>query len=587
LQYFFELFRRVCCVANMRRRRRAWTSIPGAMRTLATNSMPPHTTRMQSLLETLLDAPSSGAVALSRAQERTIAACHQGRSVFLHVPTGAGKSLAFQLPALLAPLSHKTIVVSPLIALMQDQVTTLKRRGFEALHVTSDKRPQPLPELLARAQLVYATPEFLLRNTEMRDLVQLLAARGQLARLVIDEAHCILEWGNSFRPSYLELSKWRARHLSGVPMTFATATITDEAIGHIADMFGMNIVDDGTASSDHGAPSGSAATVGDRSQHNDLVLVQDIQDRQNLRLEVLAKPGSMQHAAAMIVRRVGNAPTIVYCLTKKEAEDVCLAIIRAGGNAGVYHGGLSRKRRDFVQKQWMVGKLAVICATTAFGMGIDRPDVQFVYHHSIPATLSSYHQQVGRAGRDGSPAQCVLLYAERDKSRVLSLSGPSDDLDGFASSGLHADVEEMASFCETTGCRKEILFTHFGQVFDATACNRNCNCGEPLAMDETHDEAEDENGDVGFGRSQALSKTKSSQGRSAPNRGAVEVYYQRVLNETKRLGLPKREALSRRVVEAILAHPPETEEAMACIRGVGETKASRFYTVFSDFRRRD
>ncbi|KAG1695350.1 hypothetical protein DVH05_020387 [Phytophthora capsici] len=192
-----------------------------------------------------------------------------------------------------------------------------------------------------------------------------------------------------------------------------------------------------------------------------MVVMQQVTDRETVRMDVMRKTSQ---AAQQIVNRVGNETTIVFCMTQKEAEDTCLALVRIDCHAGVYHGGLPRKRRDFVRKQWMMGQLTIICATSAFGMGVDRADVRFVVHHSIPLSLSASSQQIGRSGRAGKPTECILLYSDADKRRADALTTERLDVDGigfgvFVTNGSsQGDLEDVVGFCEmATGCRKELL----------------------------------------------------------------------------------------------------------------------------------
>ncbi|KAG1684595.1 hypothetical protein DVH05_028570 [Phytophthora capsici] len=218
-------------------------------------------------------------------------------------------------------------------------------------------------------------------NAEMKTWMRAAANEVRLDRIVLDEAHCVLEWGNTFRPSYLQLSQWKTQFFSDVPLTLATASVSDEDIAKLAELFHLQLRNDAPVE----------ALTQKASRHSEMVVIQQVTDRENLRLEVMRKT---PQAAQQIAARVGNETTIVFCMTQKEAEDTCLALVRIGCHAGVYHGGLPRKRREFVRKQWMMGQLTVICATSAFGMGVDRADVRFVVHHSIPLSLSAYSQQI-------------------------------------------------------------------------------------------------------------------------------------------------------------------------------------------------
>ncbi|KAH7464924.1 ATP-dependent helicase SGS1 [Phytophthora ramorum] len=519
----------------------------------------------------LLELGACDVLPVTEAQSTAVTMANQGYSIFLHLPTGAGKSLAFQAPALLTGADKTTLVVSPLIALMHDQVAALRRKGVEAVQVSGGERNKsvPLSQLLSGQRLVYTTPEFLQMNAEMRAWMRAAVNEARLARIVLDEAHCVLEWGNSFRPSYLELSRWKTQFFSGVPITLATASVSDEDIARLAELFQLELLEAAPAEEES-----RLAKVGTRQSQ--LVLVQQVTDRKNLRMEVVRKSSQ---AADTIAKRVGKETTIVYCMTKKEAEDTCLALVRVGCHAGVYHGGLPRKRREFVRKQWMMGQLTIICATSAFGMGIDRSDVRFVVHHSIPLSLSAYSQQIGRSGRDGKPAVCILLYSEADKSRADRLTTERLDSDGTgygasSNGSSRGELEEIAAFCEmTSGCRKELLYTHFGFRFDTARCVQNCNCGVPLEAAAESWRNED------LDAEEEPNKSKVEEEDGIP-KGTIEYQYQKILAVSKRLKLPKREALSRRLIRDILEAEPASEEEMASMRGIGPDKAARYFRLF-------
>ncbi|CAI5742861.1 unnamed protein product [Peronospora destructor] len=520
----------------------------------------------------LLEVDADDAFQVTEAQSTAVTMATKGYSVFLHLPTGAGKSLAFQAPALLTAVDKMTLVVSPLIALMHDQVAALRRKGIDAIQIsgTERNRSTSLSQLLTGQRLVYTTPEFLQMNGEMKSWVLAARKEDRLARIVLDEAHCVLEWGNTFRPSYLQLSQWKTQFLSEVPITLATASVSDEDIAKLAELFHLHLLSAGPTK------DGRRETwVSEQARHSQLVLIQQVRDRENLRMEVVRKNSK---AAEWIANRVEKDTTIVYCMTQKEAEEACLALVRIGCHAGVYHGGLPRKRREFVRKQWMMGQLTIICATSAFGMGIDRSDVRFVIHHSIPLSISAYSQQIGRSGRDGKPAICVLLYSEADKSRADTLTTDRLDFNDTGSCAMsngssREELEYVAAFCEMTdGCRKELLYSHFGFHFDGSRCVRNCNCGVPLkAAESWRDE-----------RSDTDHKGKINEGITENNlsKGAIEYQYQKILAESKRLKLPKREALSRRLIRDVLEAKPASEEEMSVMRGIGPTKASRYYHLF-------
>ena len=210
----------------------------------------------------------------------------------------------------------------------------------------------------------------------MRAWAARMASANAIERLVLDEAHCVLQWGNSFRPAYMLLGEWKARHLAGVPVTLATATVSDAAIAELAQVFQLQPLDllsaDAALAASPSPPSSSSAAAAApppaATLASQMVVLQDVQDRANLRLRIVRK----QHDAALaqIAQCVQGEPAIVYCLTRREAEQVCLALVERGCRAGAYHGGMPRKRREFVRKQWMGGHLSLICATSAFGVSV-------------------------------------------------------------------------------------------------------------------------------------------------------------------------------------------------------------------------
>ncbi|GMF65727.1 unnamed protein product [Phytophthora lilii] len=325
--------------------------------------------------------------------------------------------------------------------------------------VSGDERNKsvPLSQQLRGQRLVYTTPEFLQMNAEMRDWVRMAERDKRLARIVLDEAHCVLEWGNTFRPSYLQLCQWKTQYFSELPVTLATASISDEDIARLAALLNLKLLP--AVPTDEAIGNKMTKVQG---RHGQLVLVQQVTDRKNLRMEVVRKTAQ---AAKWISNRVGKETTIVYCMTRKEAEDTCLELVRTGCRAGVYHGGIPQ-------------------SPDSDGMGVG-------------------------AISNGS-------------SRV--------------------ELEEVAAFCEmTAGCRKGLLYSHFGFAFDMSRCVRNCNCSDPLDAgteswsDEEHDYRK------------LTDKIKMEEEDCIP-RGTIEYQYQKVLAESKRLKLPNREALSRRLI---------------------------------------
>ncbi len=324
-------------------------------------------------------------------QREAVEAVMAGRDVLAVMPTGSGKSLCYQLPALLA--DGVTLVVSPLIALMEDQFAALRNRGIEGAEMlTSNMTPAAVAEALERigngeARLVYVAPE----RFSSRRFLDAIGAVG-VARLAVDEAHCLSEWGHDFRPDYLRLADVRER--LGSPATIAlTATATTRVSADIVKALRLR----------------------------DPVSIRTGFDRPNLAFAVVpvagdhAKPGVLMQ----LLGAPGALPAVIYCGRRRTCEEVVSTLTAAGINAAAYHAGLRGDRRTATLNAFLAGELDAVAATTAFGMGIDKADVRSVVHWALPASPEEYYQQAGRAGRDGEPARCTLLYSPRDKGLIV------------------------------------------------------------------------------------------------------------------------------------------------------------------------
>jgi ATP-dependent DNA helicase RecQ len=319
------------------------------------------------------------------------------------MPTGAGKSLCFQLPALLLP-GH-TLVVSPLIALMQDQCDHLQALGIRAVqwHSAQDATAQADAQqrwLDGRARIAFITPERLLQHDFMA-----LVRRQRVSLLVVDEAHCISQWGHDFRPAYQALGQ-AAAALKGATVLALTATATDEVRDDIRNT--LRIPAAGVVASDSHRPNLNLA-------------VDAAQDEAHKLPRVLA------HLTRC------HGPALIYTTTVKAAEALHQALQAAGVAAGLYHGRLPAVARAAAQQAFMQGEVQTMVATNAFGLGVDKPDIRLVLHHQLPASLDVYYQEAGRAGRDGQPADCVLLYLRRDRAvQQFFLNGRYPDEDDAA-----------------------------------------------------------------------------------------------------------------------------------------------------------
>ena len=380
-------------------------------------------------------------------QVRAMDALLAGQNVLTVMPTGSGKSLCFQVPALIR--TGLTIVVSPLVALMQDQVAALRLAGVAADAINSSRERADNVAAWQRAasgetRLLYMAPERLMTE-------RMLSALGRLdvGLIAIDEAHCISQWGPSFRPEYQDLSRLR-EIFPGVPIAALTATADEVTRQDItAQLF-----------------AGNAASI---------VLGFD---RPNIKLTVEMKASWKPQILAFIERHRG-ASGIVYCLWRKKTEEVAAFLIDNGVAARAYHAGMDKTVRDANQNIFMTEPGVVIVATIAFGMGIDKSDVRFVFHADLPASLEAYYQEIGRAGRDGQPAEAHLLYGLGD-IRMRRMFIEQEAAGEERKRREHHRLDALLGFCESSTCRRRILLDYFGE--QTQACG-NCDaCLDPVDM---------------------------------------------------------------------------------------------------------
>jgi len=376
-------------------------------------------------------------------QEAIIASVTGGRDTLAILTTGSGKSLCYQLPAVY--LGGLTLVVSPLLALMKDQVDALNARGIRAAAWNSllDAAGRSRIDATLRdgsLRLLFVSPERCLQPGFLESL------REFPVRLIaIDEAHCISEWGHDFRPEYRDLARLR-RCFPSAPVIALTATAVPAVRRDICEQLGL---------------VKPREFVG--SFH-----------RKNLDYRVLKKKNASVQLAEICCRHRGESG-IVYCLSKKETEE-CAADLRKRGFAAVaYHAGLSRPVREAVQDAFLKNTARIVCATVAFGMGIDKPDVRFVVHYDLPKSVEAYYQETGRAGRDGKPAECILLFSRGDAIRIRFML----DHDGAgeqATRTARTKLRDMVGYCETAGCRRQFLLAYFGERGVREDCSLCTTC---------------------------------------------------------------------------------------------------------------
>src|SRR6266849_703019 len=376
-------------------------------------------------------------------QEEIVTDALAGRDVFALMPTGGGKSLCFQLPALLR--EGLTIVVSPLISLMKDQVDALQTSGIAATFLNSALDRHEAVERLRRLnrgeyRLLYVAPERL-----MLDGFFERALNSNIAQLAIDEAHLISKWSHDFRPEYRELKKLR-RHLPDVPIMALTATATERVRKDIVDQLHL---------------------------HNARCYVASF-NRPNLTYRVVPKSSPYEQMLTFIRARP-NESGIVYCASRKTADSLATKLNSDGVKAKPYHAGLEAKKRTKHQELFLRDDARVITATIAFGMGINKPNVHFVVHHDLPKNIESYYQETGRAGRDGLPSECVLLFSASDVVKQRRFIEEKSEREQRVA---REQLRDTIHYAETRDCRRAALLKYFGEEFPAP-CNGCDNCLEP------------------------------------------------------------------------------------------------------------
>ena len=388
------------------------------------------------------------------AQEELIDAVLSGRDVLGVMPTGGGKSLCYQIPALLLP--GITLVISPLISLMQDQVLTLKSVGVPAAYLNSSLSLEQQSLVLrnlrqGRYKILYAAPERLLGEGFLA-----MAREVPISLVAVDEAHCISQWGQDFRPSYLKIPEF-LQTLPQRPVVSAyTATATPTVRRDIQKCLNLR---------------------------NPLVKVTGF-DRPNLRFEVRT-PDSKRGTLLTLLALRKDKSGIVYCSTRKEVDSVCSFLLDKHFAAARYHAGLPDELRRKNQEDFLYDRKTVMVATNAFGMGIDKSNVSYVIHYNMPQSMESYYQEAGRAGRDGEPAECILLFGKRDivtAKFLIEKSYEESELSEEDRALLkQQDMKRlwaMVDYCQTPGCLRQYILSYFGQ-YNTPKCGNCGNCAPP------------------------------------------------------------------------------------------------------------
>ena len=384
-------------------------------------------------------------------QETLVNGILSGRDTLGIMPTGAGKSLCYQIPALL--MSGITLVVSPLISLMKDQVTALNQAGIHAAYLNSSLTPGQYQTALrnlvqGRYKIVYVAPERLLTDSFLW-----AASQIEISMVSVDEAHCISQWGQDFRPSYLKIPDF-VEQLPVRPVVSAfTATATAEVREDIAAILGLQ---------------------------DPVTLVTGF-DRKNLFFSVKQPKDKLSSTLAYLTEHSGECG-IIYCLTRKTVEEVHNALVGRGFSATRYHAGLSDEERRENQEDFIFDRKEIMVATNAFGMGIDKSNVRYVLHYNMPKNMESYYQEAGRAGRDGLPSECILFYSGQDVvtnqffiDRMEAAEGMDEETAALVQERERERLKQMTVYCFTNDCLRSYILRYFGEYGDSY-CGNCSNC---------------------------------------------------------------------------------------------------------------
>ncbi|XP_060080844.1 ATP-dependent DNA helicase Q1-like isoform X2 [Ylistrum balloti] len=381
-------------------------------------------------------------------QLQTMNVTMSGKDAMLIMPTGGGKSLCFQLPALLS--KGVTLVVSPLVSLMEDQVMALEALQVDAtmLNASVDRHKataiqNSMVDKNSLLKLLYVTPEKLAKSKRFMNKLEKMYQMGRFSRLVIDEVHCCSQWGHDFRPDYKFLGIMK-RQFPEVPILGLTATATTNVLEDVKKILSIP---------------------------HCLVFKASF-NRPNLYYEIRPKPSGSKDALdeiqKLIKKKFDGMSGIIYCFSRKESEDVAIGLRERGIKTGSYHSDMSATQRSSVHKMWLSNKIQVVVATVAFGMGIDKPDVRFVIHHSLSKSMENLYQESGRAGRDDKVAHCIIFYRLQDVFRQSTMVFTEQ-------TGLD-NLYGIVSYCtDISHCRRSMIARHFGEVWDRSQCNKMCD----------------------------------------------------------------------------------------------------------------
>ena len=483
---------------------------------------------------------------LRTGQEELINGILSGHDVLGIMPTGAGKSLCYQLPALM--LNGITLVISPLISLMSDQVKALNQAGVHAAYINSSLTENQIRMALSyasqgRYKIIYVAPERL-NTPRFLDF----ACNADISMLTVDEAHCISQWGQDFRPSYLEIAGFLTR-LPRRPIVSAfTATATERVKNDIVASLGLN---------------------------NPVTMVTGF-DRPNLFFRVVTRKGGSQKDNSIInyVKKHEDESGIIYCATKKNVDKLYTLLNEQGISAGRYHAGLSNDERKQNQEDFTYDRIRVMVATNAFGMGIDKSNVRYVLHYNMPQSLEYYYQEAGRAGRDGEEAECVLFFSKQDimiNKFLLQNKASAGDVasDMQKTANDQRKLQQMINYCETDKCLREFILSYFGDTTPCI-CNKCSNC---VVVEDEEEETYVETG---------KKRKKAAQLAGLNELGAA--LFEKLRSVRTELAaeksVPPYIICSDKTLKDMCAKLPRDKEQLVDVYGMGEQKIQNYGEAF-------
>ena len=468
------------------------------------------------------------------------------------MPTGAGKSLCYQVPALMLP--GITIVISPLISLMSDQVKALNQAGVHAAYINSSLTENQIRAALLYAaqgqyKIIYVAPE---RLNTMRFLD--FACRADISMVTVDEAHCISQWGQDFRPSYLEIADFLARLPRRPVVSAFTATATERVKQDI---------------------------TGSLHLQNPVTVVTGF-DRPNLFFRVVKRKGGKETDNSILnyVKRHEDESGIIYCATKKNVDSVCELLLQHGILAGRYHAGLSLEERKESQDDFTYDRIRVMVATNAFGMGIDKSNVRYVLHYNMPQSLEYYYQEAGRAGRDGEEAECVLFFSKQDimiNKRLLDYKATEGGYtagDPAVRANEQRKLNQMIHYCETDECLRQYILNYFGD-HSPCICEKCSNCVV------TEDEVEENYIETG----RAKKKTAELADLTEEGQELFEKLRKCRSELAAKQGVPPFIICSDKTLKDMCARCPADKTQMADVYGMGAQKTASYGESFAEIIR--